>query len=78
MGGFLCCYVAADFDNRLILISTFFRKPYFACSQVMLLGSLVSELLLFLLKDLANGGTFGQRILVLHCNYNRDGAHLSW
>ena len=35
------------------LFYLFFRNPYFACSQVLLLGSPVSELVLFLLYDLS-------------------------
>ena len=38
---------------RAILILTFFRNPYFAFSQVLPLGSLVSKLFLFLLYDLS-------------------------
>ena len=38
---------------RAILILIFFRNHYFACSQVLPLGSLVSELFLFLLCDLS-------------------------
>ena len=46
------------FDNnlllsRVILILTFFRNHYFACSQVLPLGSMVSKLFLFLLYDLS-------------------------
>ena len=39
--------------RRAILILTFFRNPYFAYSQVLPLGPLVSELFLFLLYDLS-------------------------
>ena len=48
--------VQKEFEIRmglLILILIFFRKPYFVGSQVMLLGSLVSELFLFLLYNLS-------------------------
>ena len=48
--------VQKEFEIRmglLILILIFFGKSYFVGSQVMLLGSLVSELFLFLLYNLS-------------------------
>ena len=46
-------YLTAGRDGRAILILTFFRNHYFAYSQVLPLGSLVSKLFLFLLCDLS-------------------------
>ena len=51
--GAKCLSGWSGLDTRAILILTFFRNPYFAYSQVLPLGSLVSELFLFLLYDLS-------------------------
>ena len=43
----------SDGGSRAILILTFFRNHYFACSQVLPLASRFSKLFLFLLYDLS-------------------------
>ena len=48
-----CQHWKNQFQGRGILILPYFRNPYYAYSQVLLFGSLVSELFLFLLDDLS-------------------------